>query len=318
MTLQIPESQPAIVSQHPPSTAPGKATAHLATLIDINNEELFQAFGVDKHLLARFLLGWLSRGVVRRFALEIQTFDNLVGSHGLSPGGQWIVRRFAKSLHVSGTEYLPPKGPLLIVANHPGYTDAAALLATIPRADLRIVAEESAFFDALPNTSHHLLSVAKASAARLGVVRQAARHLRSGGAVLIFPGGQIEPDPAFLPGAAAALEDWSTSLELFARLTPPLTIVPALISGVLSPTALRHPLTRLRRTERNRHWLAATLQIIRPALRPTAMRLRYGTPLYVPDLLQHHTTSPISAIVLDAMRHLLLEEASRVPGNILS
>ena len=110
-------------------------------------------------------------------------------------------------------------------------------------------------------------------AGRPGVARAAARHLRGGGAVLTFPGGRIEPDPAVLPGAVEALDHWSSSADLFARLTPGLAVVPVVVSGVISPSALRNPLTHLRRRRRDREWLAATLQVLIPALRNVDARV---------------------------------------------
>jgi len=116
--------------------------------------------------------------------------------------------------------------------------------------------------------------------------------------VLTFPGGEIEPDPAVLPGAGAALERWSGSLDLFARLVPDLTVVPAVVSGVLSPTALRNPLIFVRRHPRDREWLAATLQMLTPALRNVTTRVAFGHPVRARDGVARE-------IVLDEMRRLI-------------
>ncbi|MGH3148999.1 MAG: glycerol acyltransferase, partial [Rubrobacter sp.] len=103
--------------------------------------------------------------------------------------------------------------------------------------------------------------------------------------VLTFPGGRIEPDPAVLPGAVEALDRWSSSVDLFARLTPGLAIVPVVVSGVISRAALRNPLTRLRRHRRDREWLAASLQMLAPALRDVTVRVEFGRPAYAgPDV----------------------------------
>src|SRR5215208_3711940 len=118
--------------------------------------------------------------------------DELLSAFGL---GGLLQRRVA----VEGRENVPREGPLLIAANHPGLGDSLALFATIPRTDLRVVAAVRPLLDALPNTSRYLLTVAEASPGRFGLVRAATRHLRDGGAVLTFPGGRIEPDPAVLP-----------------------------------------------------------------------------------------------------------------------
>jgi hypothetical protein len=135
-----------------------------------------------------------------------------------------------------------------------------------------------------------------------------AQHLRRQGTLLLFPGGQIEPDPALLPDAAAALDAWSESVDLFARLVPDLTIVPALVSGVLSPAALRHPLTRIRRAETDRRWLGATLQFIRPA--DVTVRVSFGPPIVAGTRPDAPADLP-SRTVPAAMRQLIAQVPHR-------
>ncbi len=211
-----------------------------------------------------------------------------------------MLEQMASGLKVEGREDVPREGPLLLVANHPGLCDAVALFAAIPRSDLRVIAAKRQFLSALPNTSQHLFTVSDASATRhLGIIRAAGRHLREGGAVLTFPGGKIEPDPAVLPGAAEVLESWSTSVDLFARLVPSLVVVPAVVSGVLSPTALRNPLTLLRRQTEDRRWLAATLQVLAPTLHGVATKVDFGRPVHA------GAEAPVGRAVFTEMRRLI-------------
>ena len=80
-----------------------------------------------------------------------------------------------------------------------------------------------------------------------------------------------------------ALERWSASVDLFARLVPDLVVVPVIVSGVLSPTALHNPLTFLRRRKEDREWLAATIQMMIPALRNVTTRIAFGRPVHADD-----------------------------------
>ncbi len=252
----------------------------LERLTQAGVDDVISAFGLGGVRRGRVVLEALTRIPTGRLARQILAYDAMVGEAGLGTGGAWALKRLCETASVEGQDNVPRGGPLLLVSNHPGLADAVALFASTPRDDLRVIAADRPFLTALPNTSRYLLTVAEHSAGRSGVAREAARHLRSGGAVLTFPGGRIEPDPAVLPGAVEALRRWSASADLFARLTPGLAIVPVVVSGVTSPSALRNPLTRLRRRRRDREWLAATLQMLVPALRDVDVRVDFGRPVY--------------------------------------
>ena len=290
----------------PPAVIPVYAPAsgrpeQIETLTRMCVEDLLDAFGLGGVRRGRSSLELLSRIPARRLASQVATYDDVVGESGLSAGGLWALERMARRVEVEGQENVAPAGPLLVVANHPGLADALALFAATPRADLLVVAAERPFLEALPNTSRYLIPVSEASPGRSGAVRIAARHMRSGGAVLTFPGGKIEPDPAVLPGAAGALERWSGSLDLFARLVAGLTVVPAVVSGVLSPAALHNPLTLVRRREKDRQWLAATIQMLTPALRNVTTKVVFGRPIRDGDL----PGGTVREAVLDEARRLI-------------
>ncbi len=271
------------VSRLPGTRASGPAATtspdHLEAITRACVDDLLSAFGLGSVGRWRFPLEFASRIPARRLARQIAIYDWMVGEWGLAAGGAWALERMSRDAEVGGRENVPREGPLLLVSNHPGLADAVALFAATPRTDLRVVAAERPLLEVLPNTKRHLLTVPGSYQGRFGLVRAATRHLRQGGAVLTFPGGEIEPDPAALPGAVEALDLWSSSVDLFARLTPGLAIVPVVVSGVISPAALRNPLIRLRRQRRDREWLAATLQMLTPALRDVTVRVAFGSPI---------------------------------------
>ncbi|HET9928821.1 MAG TPA: 1-acyl-sn-glycerol-3-phosphate acyltransferase [Rubrobacter sp.] len=271
------------VSRLPTSTeefhaSPG-GDEHLERLTQLCVDDLISAFGLGETSRGRAVMESISRIPARRLARQILTYDTIVGGSGLETGGAWALKRLSRDSNIEGRENVPRGGPLLLVSNHPGLADAVALFAATPRDDLRIIAADRPFLEVLPNTSRYLLTIRETAAGRSGVVRAAARHLRGGGAVLTFPGGRIEPDPAVLPGAVEALDRWSSSADLFARLIPGLVVVPVVVSGVISPSALRNPLVHVRRSRRDREWLAATLQVLVPALRNVDARVEFGSPI---------------------------------------
>lgn len=241
-----------------------------------------------------------------RLARQIAFYDDIVGERGLGAGGEWAVERLSRSLSVFGAGHIPETGPLLVVSNHPGLADSLSLFAATPRDDLRVVAAEREFLRALPNTSRYLISLKTGPGgqpASLGSLRRAGRHLRDGGTLLTFPRGGIEPDPASMTGAQASLEGWRHSLELFVRLAPDVTVVPAIVSGVISPTALANPVCKLRSLPEDRRWLAACLQMLVPALRNVHTTVRFGRPIPADTARRASET-----------REEVLEESRRIIG----
>jgi 1-acyl-sn-glycerol-3-phosphate acyltransferase len=247
-------------------------------LIRASLPEFLLGFGVPPSLLGHALLDCLCWPLAYRFAALAASYDAEIGARGLPAAAEWLLQRRVDGVAVAGWPHVPHAGALLVVANHPGLADAPALFAALGRRDLRVVAADRPFVRALPNLGHHLILVPADGGARREAVRAVVGHLRAGGAVLTFPAGRIEPDPAVLPGAAAALSDWSPSIGLFLRLAPRTMLLPALVSGVLSPHALRNPLTRLRRQPRDQEWLAALLQVLLPGYQGGTVRVAFGPP----------------------------------------
>jgi 1-acyl-sn-glycerol-3-phosphate acyltransferase len=279
----------------------------LDELTKLNTEDLFTAFGISNVRRGRGLLELLCQPTARRLAQQILMYDSLVASAGLQVGGAWALGQYVRNIDVQGQDLLPRSGSVLIVSNHPGLYDTLALFAAIPRCDLRIVAADRPFLRALTHTSRHLITVNEATTERIGVIRSAARHLRSGGALLTFPGGRIEPDPATMPGAVAALDDWSESIATFARLVADLTVVPVVVSGVISSAALRHPLAHLRGRQHHQ-LLAATLQIVFPSLQRGTVRVAFGSPI-VPGKLRDGGGADLSVAIIAECRRLIERNA---------
>ena len=250
----------------------------LADLTWLNIGDICTALGVGPGTPLRGLVELACRPAAQRFARQILHLDQLVGVGGLPSGSSWICAQLSDGLLITG-ERPPAQGSLLVVANHPGLLDAAALASAIGRPDLRVLAIMRPFLRSLPNIATQLFAVGPTPGTRMAAVRAASRHLRAGGALLTFPAGRIEPDPVSMGGAENTLVEWSTSLELITRLAQPLTVVPAIVGGVISPEALHHPLTRLRRTAADRQWLAAILQLGWPALRRHKVRVAFGRPV---------------------------------------
>ena len=248
--------------------------ARTRELFEVNIDDILAAFGWENAPVLRPLVRRVARRPALAFAREMTGFDERAAAAGAQAASRELLSSFTRGVTVTGAERIPPRGPVLLLSNHPGMTDTLALFSAIPRDDLRVLAAERPFLRALPAVVQRLIFIPEDGSKRLGAVRRAIDHLRAGGALLTFPAGEIEPDPAVLTGATAGLDRWSESTSVFLRLAPECTVVPVIVSGVLAPQAQRHPLTRLRRRRVDRERLGAMLQVLAHTLRPEAWRVR--------------------------------------------
>lgn len=272
------------------------------------SQEIWKVLGLSPQTRLRHLLQPLVWAPTHRFARMAAGFDHKVAESGFLEAVRGVLPRFLSGVEVSGQSRLPQAGPLLVVANHPGGADALAVAAQLPRNDLKIVVSALPFVRNLPNSASHLIYTTLDPHQRMEVVRSAIRHLREGGALLIFPRGVVEPDPDVLPGASESLSDWSPSLGIIARAVPQLEIVTAIVSGVLARSSLRHPLTWLRREPRERQKLAEIIQVIQQMLLPWRQaihaRLSFSAPLAASDLSGFDARA-ITQQVIERSRQLL-------------
>ena len=230
--------------------------------------ELTKALALPQTESARGLVRF-GFGKATRSAAEIGIgLDHAVAEGGLAAGARWILPRFVKSHSACGVENIPASGPLVIASNHPASIDSIVISAHVNRPDYKAIIGDIPFFEHLPHVSEHAIYAPDANntMGRMQVIRESIRHLKSGGALLIFPRGGIEPDPAFMPKADAEFDHWSRSLEIFMERVPQLQVLVTIASGVISRSAMRHPITWVRRDRPDRQRLAFLYQLARQML----------------------------------------------------
>ena len=213
---------------------------------------------------ARRLLGPILKLPARRFANLMAEVDRRVALYGIVAGAQWLLTQLVTGIDARGTEHIPPSGPLLVASNHPGAYDIVTLLASIGRDDIKTIASDVPFTRALIATAPHLIYVNPddlSAPDRMAAIRAGSRHLRDGGALLIYPTGIVDPDPDITPGLEASIGTWSRSLDIFLRRTPQARVVPAIVSSVLSPRYLRNPLVRIPKAAWEKRKLAEIIQV---------------------------------------------------------
>jgi hypothetical protein len=277
----------------------------LDTLTQINLNDLVTSFGwQDQPVLARALRGLFLRPA-RRFAQQMVDFDSAIAIHGLTQASRFTQRNYVKDVRLFSDPL--PAGPFLALSNHPGMTDTLSLFCALPRPDLKIIALDRPFLNALPNMSKQLFYLREDAAARMNLVRQVTAHLRAGGAALTFPAGHIEPDPDVYNGAIESLQQWTDSAGVFIRMAPETAVLPVLVRNVVWEKAARHPLLYVKRTKAERETLAAAFQLLAHIMwnaRPVTVRVQVGRSIYAKDL---GTIDPavIHQAVLTEMKRLI-------------
>lgn len=291
--------------------------SNVETLTQINLDDLISSFGWQNH---RFLRSLLRRTFItppQKFAHQMVEFDAAISAHGLVEASRLAARNYVDDIHIFGCERIPASG-FLALSNHPGMTDTLSLFVSLNRPDLRIIALDRPFLNALPNMSRQLAYVTEDSGARFTLIRQISGHLRNGGAALTFPAGHIEPDPDVQKGAVESLRSWTDSVGVFIRLAPETPVLPVLVRGVVRRKTAHHPLTYLKRARAEREKLAAALQLLAHVMfkkKDVHVRVQIGKPIYAKELGTTET-KVIHQAVLAEMKQLIenppLEQGERL------
>jgi len=290
-------------------------------------DDVFRSIGFSATSFPRRLLGPLLWPPALRVAKLAATFDEYVAQSGICEAARWILPRFVKDVDATGAENIPKEGPVLIASNHPGTYDALAIVSRLVRKDLKLVVSGIPAFRGLAFTRQQLIYATNDSHVRMTVAREVIRHLEDGGALLIFPTGKMDPDPAVLPGSPDALARWSPSLEYVLRKVPQTRLVVTIVSGVVAPSCLRNPIARIQKGFKKQQELAEFIQVVQQLffeLRDTIIpRITFGEPLTAAELTsQDAPTGSLKAIIENAQRLLAIhtqrpEECSESPPSFV-
>jgi len=131
----------------------------------------------------------------------------------------------------------PRKGPLIIVANHPyGILDPCILAryAASHRPELKVMT--NSLLATIAELRPHIIAVnpfggQAAAKSNVGAMKDAIRHLRAGGALVIFPAGEVA---GYKPGRGIEEPVWSQHLGSLVRRTQA-TVLPVFFPGSNSP-----------------------------------------------------------------------------------
>lgn len=246
---------------------------HLHLLRENLFNSIFNSFGIQHKKMVNKVLRPILWPAVNRFSKIAYHFDKDVYRSNLVEAMQNLIPQFATNVNTFGTENIPDEGPLLIVSNHPGTFDEIAIASNLPREDLSIVAQNFPFLESLVATKDYLIFTNSNPHKSLITIRSMIRHLKDGKTLLIFPSGKIDPDPAFLPGASNALNNWSQSIELIIKKVPETKVLVSIISGVLSPHIFNNPLIKLFKGSHRKQSVAEGLQIAYQIFFPNKLKI---------------------------------------------
>ncbi len=225
-------------------------------------DEIVRAVGLPITNFWRKMVEVLFWIPIKRFSQLGAYFDKMVYQHGFSKAVDISLKLLVNDIKILDDVAVPETGPLLVISNHPGTYDALCLAAKLPRDDVKIVSSNIPFLKIMKNANDHFLFTSVDNYVRMLVIRNAIRHLEKGGAVIMFPSAHMDPEPAFMPGAMEALDEWSRSIEIFVKKVPETVVQVAVVSRVIIPKYLAHPITRVRKGRRERQRIAEFLQVI--------------------------------------------------------
>lgn len=280
--------------------------SNVETLTQINLDDLISSFGWQRYPFLARLLRRTFISPPQKFAHQMVAFDSAISVHGLVEASRRAARNYVDDIRVFGADRIPLHS-FLALSNHPGMTDTLSLFISLNRPDLKIIALDRPFLNALPNMSKQLAYVTNDSGARFTLIRQISAHLRTGGAALTFPAGRIEPDPDVQDGALESLCSWTDSVGVFIRMAPETPILPVLVRGVVRKKTVRHPLMYIKRAHAEREKLAAALQLLAHVMfkqKDVHVRVQIGNPIYAKELGTTETRV-IHEAVLAEMKQLI-------------
>jgi 1-acyl-sn-glycerol-3-phosphate acyltransferase len=268
-------------------------------------------------LAAARAAGWLLFAFpALRFSYQMGRFDREVHLRGLRAAARRLLSRYYAGGDGPALE-VPAAGPVLIVANHPGMGDALTLFSAISRTDLYVAVKERDFFRAMPGLARSLIVIPETAAGRLAAIRRMVEVLAGGHALVLFPAGAIEPDPA---GDQKILKPWSSLagalLRASGRRSAGCAVVPVVLSNLLNRRTANTLLARTRRDPEARAQLAALLDLLLRRTRRQSPRPKSREPqLFGAAELAGSSAEELTSRVRESMQALLPGSSGQIPSQ---
>ena len=285
--------------------------AEIKALSDSLIYEILNALGLPKTKRLHRTLAPLFHKATDRLSTIGVTFDRLVENEGFPQAAAWALTNWCTGVTARGAERVPAEGPLLVISNHPGTYDSLVITSRLRRNDVKFIASDIPFLKKLPHAHSHFIFLSDDTHNRMAAARAGIRHLQTGGALLLFGTGLIDPDPAIFHDAEKHLERWSPSIDLFLKQVPEARVLVTIVSGVLAKRWGYHPITWLRRVGWQKRRIAEFGQLLQQLFFPGSLymapRLSFTPPVTVETLRHEIGTERVLSAVITRGKALLAE-----------
>jgi 1-acyl-sn-glycerol-3-phosphate acyltransferase len=299
-----------------PEESTAASQIHSSNLTDLVIQEVFQNFHLKQSGALAGLLHLLMRRPAGEFAKILQRIDQDAFSLGLHGAAMNVLHRFVTRLEIRGWE-TPLEGPLLITANHPGGTDPFVMASAIARRDMHFLSQDHIVFDVLPNLKSFLICTAEDRSDGHIAIRKILSLLKERHCVLIYPGGDLELDPALFPKSGNLLRDWSRSIGFMISCLPEVVVQPVVLRGTISSQAWKSRLARISKSVTTRLQIAMILQIAMQQIKhdafPVQTTLIKGEPIRAKELDGSPDPAAMQKSLMAIVNELVGSDPSRYP-----
>lgn len=292
--------------------------AEIQSLANTLIYEIVNAVGLKKTRTAFRTFSLFFQKAARRLARIGVTADHMIATDGFPAASGWMASHWVRDVAARGQDTIPAEGPLLVVSNHCGAYDFLVIPSQLGRRDLKIISSDIRFLKNLPNACDHLIFLSDDPRDRMTAARDGIRHLQTGGSLLLFGTGLIDPDPAVFAGAENAIGNWSPSIDLFLRQVPQANVLVTIASGIVSEKWANSPLTRLRKIDWQRRRLAEFGQVLSQLFHPGKLyvspRVSFAPPVNVETLQRESGSERVLPAVIARGKVLLAEHCKTFGG----
>ncbi len=294
--------------QEAPQVIPG-----LETLVDVILFDFSNQFNISPQSVINSIVHLFGRLPAIRFAKIMQQFDRLVSEKSIWEAAREVLHEFTDGWVVNTQSEITASGPMLVVANHPGMADSLAAMAAVPRSDQSMIVIERPILVAMPNASRNMIFVDEENPLRIDLVRKVIKKLQDGETVIMFPRGNLEPDPALTFGATDTLGNWSASIGLFLSKVLDTILQPLLISNVYAPKAWFSQVSRQIKTPKLRQQVSMVLQVAMQRVFPKGgwkipIHVTIPPPLATREISSIYDPHELNDGVIAYMRELIQKE----------